>query len=62
MRSCDGRKTGSATAGALNVERRLCAKSSGSLQVLGKGQRERESLGASRKELTPEDNTLISAH
>lgn len=47
---------------ALNVERRLCAKSSGSLQVLGKGQRERESLGASRKELTPEDNTLISAH
>jgi hypothetical protein len=47
---------------ALNVERRLCAKSSGSLQVLGKGQRERESLGASRKELTPEDDTLISAH
>ena len=27
---------------ALNVERRLCAKSSGSLQVLGKGQRDRE--------------------
>lgn len=44
---------------ALNVERRLCAKSSGSLRCWEKG-RDREP-GNLQKELTLEDDTLISA-
>lgn len=45
---------------ALNVERRLCAKSSEPSRCWEKA--EIESLGISRKELTLEDDTLISAH